>query len=147
MFLCNCAVFTIVCSISVNVVHKISVAPIKSIRPVPPFHSSVSCRNKIVGNYNFTQNLEKKVSKKRRGNNKLANDSTMKTGNQNLQSALEQWSSLSAAAFALPNPSNTRTNAIIDFCRTFVPPDVTEDDVIHFSGNLSSDDVRTTIVR
>ena len=39
-----------------------------------------------------------------------------------------------------PNPSVARTDAIMTFCRSFVPADVTEDDVTHFSGNLASDE-------
>lgn len=65
----------------------------------------------------------------------------MKTKNEALQTALSAWSEAAEAAFNLPNPSAQRTDAIIDFCRTFVPFDVTEDDIEHFSGNLSTDDV------
>lgn len=66
----------------------------------------------------------------------------MKTKNEALQQALVTWSEAIAVAFALPNPSAQRADAILDFCRTFVPHDVTEDDIEHFSGNLSMDDVR-----
>jgi hypothetical protein len=65
----------------------------------------------------------------------------MKTRNEALQTALESWAQAAEAAYKLPNPSAQRTDAILDFCRTFVPFDVTEDDIDHFSGNLSTDDV------
>ena len=70
----------------------------------------------------------------------------MKTKSEGLQKALGDWVQLVTAAFALSNPSLERTDAIIDFCRTFVPPDVTEDDIMHFSGNLSSDEVSFDMV-
>ena len=69
----------------------------------------------------------------------------MKTKNEALQQALASWAEAISAAFALPNPSAQRTDAIIEFCRTFVPHDVTEDDIMHFSGNLSMDDVRVIL--
>ena len=65
----------------------------------------------------------------------------VQTKNEALQNTLSQWAESIEIAFNLPNPSAQRTDAIIDFCRTFVPHDVTEDDIMHFSGNLSSDDV------
>jgi hypothetical protein len=71
----------------------------------------------------------------------------MKTRNEALQTALESWAQAAEAAYNLPNPSAQRTDAILDFCRTFVPFDVTEDDIDHFSGNLSTDDVSDNQVR
>lgn len=71
----------------------------------------------------------------------------MQTKNEALQLALQGWAEAISAAFSLPNPSAQRTDAIIDFCRTFVPHDVTEDDIMHFSGNLSMDDVRQIYVQ
>ena len=64
-----------------------------------------------------------------------------KTKNENLQAQLESWSAAIAVAFSQPNPSAARTDAILDFVRTFVPSDVTEDDIDHFSNALSMDDV------
>eukprot|EP00598_Pedospumella_elongata_P007950 CAMPEP_0184985392 /NCGR_PEP_ID=MMETSP1098-20130426/14091_1 /TAXON_ID=89044 /ORGANISM="Spumella elongata, Strain CCAP 955/1" /LENGTH=133 /DNA_ID=CAMNT_0027509477 /DNA_START=53 /DNA_END=454 /DNA_ORIENTATION=- len=63
-----------------------------------------------------------------------------KTKNENLQAQLESWSVAIAVAFSQPNPSAARTDAILDFVRTFVPSDVTEDDIDHFSNALSMDD-------
>ena len=65
----------------------------------------------------------------------------LKTSNSNLQSQLEEWVILVDNAIAQPNPSAARTDAILLFCRKFVPSDVTEDDIQHFSGNLSNDEV------
>ncbi|KAJ1430998.1 hypothetical protein B484DRAFT_395641 [Ochromonadaceae sp. CCMP2298] len=64
----------------------------------------------------------------------------MKTSNSALQQALEAWVVLVAVAAALPDPSAPRTNAILEFCRTFVPPSTTEDDVMHFSNSLAADE-------
>jgi hypothetical protein len=63
----------------------------------------------------------------------------MKTSNAGLQSQFEAWCGMLSACLALPDPSKERTDAIIAFCRTFVPPDVTEDDIDHFSNNLITD--------
>ena len=65
----------------------------------------------------------------------------LETTNVALKAQLLRWTEDLVATFALPNPSAERTDAIIAFCRTFVPPDVTEDDIEHFSGNLISDEV------
>ena len=64
----------------------------------------------------------------------------MKTKNELLQIRLNQWVDEVNHAYTLQNPSLERTNAIISFTRSFVPPDVTEDDIIHFSNNLISDE-------
>lgn len=61
--------------------------------------------------------------------------------NPNLRNQLLQWIQLTKAALDCTNPSAERTNAIYAFVRTFVPPDVTEDDIDHFSNNLASDEV------
>ena len=53
---------------------------------------------------------------------------------------LIRWVELVDIAVGHPNPSVARTDAIMTFCRSFVPADVTEDDVTHFSGNLASDE-------
>lgn len=67
----------------------------------------------------------------------------VKTTNEALQTALSGWAEAAEAAYNMPNPSAQRTDAIDAFCRTFVPWDVTEDDIDHFSGSLSTDDVRS----
>mmetsp|Transcript_8161 Transcript_8161/g.13750 ORF Transcript_8161/g.13750 Transcript_8161/m.13750 type:complete len:133 (+) Transcript_8161:87-485(+) len=64
----------------------------------------------------------------------------MKTSNAALQNTLQEWARMVAEATLLPDPSTERTDAIIAFCRTFVPPDVNEDDIMHFSGNLIGDE-------
>jgi hypothetical protein len=63
----------------------------------------------------------------------------MKTTNASLQTQFEAWVEMFTAALALTDPSKERTDAIIAFCRTFVPLDVTEDDIEHFSTNLIKD--------
>ncbi len=65
----------------------------------------------------------------------------VKTKNEQLQLALDTWAVTIAAAFNLSNPSAARTDAIIDFCRSFVPLDTEEEDIDHFSGLLNTDDV------
>ena len=63
----------------------------------------------------------------------------MKTTNFNLQKQFEQWVHMIESAIALPDPSLPRSDAVIAFTRSFVPSDVTEDDIAHFSNNLMSD--------
>ena len=63
-----------------------------------------------------------------------------KTTNASLQAHLARWVDLVDRSIASPNPSVARTDLIMEFCRSFVPVDVTEDDVVHFSGNLAQDD-------
>lgn len=46
-------------------------------------------------------------------------------------------------AATCPYQSKDRELAIVSFCRSFVPSDVSEDDVQHFSGNLINDAVST----
>ena len=75
----------------------------------------------------------------------LASPKTVKNGpklttNSALQEHLQKWVELVDIAVGHPNPSVARTDVIMTFCRSFVPADVTEDDVTHFSGNLASDD-------
>lgn len=64
-----------------------------------------------------------------------------KTTNINLQLQLESWVLAILRCLQLPNPSSQRNNAIDSFCRSFVPHDVTEDDIQHFSGSLCNDEV------
>lgn len=64
----------------------------------------------------------------------------IKTSNTALQGHLTRWVDVVDRSLASPNPSVARTDLIMEFCRSFVPVDVTEDDLVHFSGNLSQDD-------
>lgn len=66
--------------------------------------------------------------------------------NPNLRNQLLKWTQLTKAALDCPNPSSERTNAIFAFVRTFVPPDVTEDDIDHFANNLVSDEVSCFLI-
>lgn len=62
----------------------------------------------------------------------------MKTTSASLQLQLMQWSE---ALERLVNISLAeRYQPLLEFVRTFVPSDVTEDDIIHFTGNLHSDE-------
>lgn len=65
--------------------------------------------------------------------------------NPNLRNQLLQWIQLTKAALDCTSPSAERTDAIFAFVRTFVPPDVTEDDIDHFANNLVSDEVRASL--
>ena len=67
-----------------------------------------------------------------------------KTTSASLQTHLNQWVLLVDTAISCTNPSIERADAIMAFCKAFVPADVSEDDVDHFSGMLSSDEVSTT---
>jgi hypothetical protein len=71
-----------------------------------------------------------------------AEASWVKTKNQNLQKALDKWVSMVDAALGEEVGSRRREVAIQVFTRTFVPADVEEEDIQHFSGNLMSDEVR-----
>ena len=68
-----------------------------------------------------------------------------KTTCASLQTHLDQWVVLVDAAISCTNPSIERADAIMAFCKAFVPADVSEDDIDHFSGMLSSDEVIGTI--
>jgi hypothetical protein len=63
----------------------------------------------------------------------------MKTTNPNLQKQFDEWVEMIRVAMALPDPSSQRSDAVLQFTRSFVPSDVTEDDIAHFSNNLLSD--------
>lgn len=67
-----------------------------------------------------------------------------RTTNVSLQTHLDRWLNLVDTAISFPNPSMERTDAVMMFCRAFVSPDVSEDDIEHFSGNLIKDEVRFT---
>lgn len=69
----------------------------------------------------------------------MKNEISMKTSNSNLQNQFAAWVAALSAALSLADPSKERTDAITEFCRTFVPSDVTEDDIQHFSTNLITD--------
>lgn len=42
--------------------------------------------------------------------------------------------------------SPERVESVIQFARTFVPGDVSEDDIVYFSSNLANDEVRAQLV-
>lgn len=64
-----------------------------------------------------------------------------RTTNPNLQRQLEDWVHMVDDALREPNLSTQRGQKIMTFTRTFVPHDVTEDDIDHFSSNLINDEV------
>ena len=68
--------------------------------------------------------------------------SPKKTTSETLQIHLDRWVALVDVAILCTNPSIERADAIMAFCKVFVPADVSEDDIDHFSGMLSSDEVR-----
>lgn len=69
----------------------------------------------------------------------------VKTTNANLQRALERWVTMVDAALREEVGSRRREVAIQVFVRTFVPTDVEEEDIAHFSNNLISDEVSEMI--
>lgn len=66
---------------------------------------------------------------------------TKRTTSAPLQLQLEKWVELVDTAIACTNPSVERSDAILNFCKVFVPGDVSEDDIDHFSGMLTTDEV------
>ena len=65
----------------------------------------------------------------------------VKTSNSNLQAKLDQWAQAVQSAVMHPHPSPIRSQAIAEFCKTFVPTDVSEDDISYFTNNLDTDQV------
>ena len=65
-----------------------------------------------------------------------------KTSSASLQSQLDTWVTLVDTAISFSNPSIERSDSIMVFCRAFVPGDVSEDDIDHFSGMLTMDEVK-----
>ena len=63
-----------------------------------------------------------------------------KTTNLQLQKCLEFWVNLLEIASTATEPGDRKTK-IYEFCKSFVPPDISEEDTIGFSNNLFSDDV------
>ena len=64
-----------------------------------------------------------------------------RTTSSSLQLQLERWVALVDTAISHTNPSLERSDAILTFCKVFVPADVSEDDIDHFSGMLTTDEV------
>jgi len=62
----------------------------------------------------------------------------MRTTSSTLQAQLSQWSEALTALASTPLAE--RREPLLAFVRTFVPPDVTEDDIDHFTHNLFSDE-------
>lgn len=56
-----------------------------------------------------------------------------------LRTQLETWSAALEAAKGMEMASGGRGEAITAFCRTFVPPDVGEDEILAFSEQLGED--------
>ena len=67
-----------------------------------------------------------------------------RTKNSHLQTCLDQWMEMLREAnnFSVKTNMPERQSAIDRFVRTFVPSDVTEDDISHYSNNLLGDEVR-----
>lgn len=63
------------------------------------------------------------------------------TSNENLQRQLDAWVEAVDHCLGQETLSQTRRDAINAFVRTFVPPDVGEDDISYFSENLFNDEV------
>ena len=61
--------------------------------------------------------------------------------NSNLQQQLEVWVEKCALALELPSNSPERLEAIKEFCRVFVPPDISEEDMTDYASNLAADEV------
>ena len=57
-----------------------------------------------------------------------------------LKTQLETWTTALEAARSMEVASKGRGEAITAFCRTFVPPDVGEDEILAFSGQLGEDE-------
>ena len=62
------------------------------------------------------------------------------TTNGALKTQLETWTTALEAARSMEVASKGRGEAITAFCRTFVPPDVGEDEILAFSGQLGEDE-------
>jgi len=62
----------------------------------------------------------------------------MKTTSAGLQQQLDQWYAHLQQVLAVPLVD--RQAPVAEFVRTFVPPDVSEDDIVHFTESLYSDE-------
>lgn len=62
----------------------------------------------------------------------------VRTKSASLQARLEEWASVLVALLAVP--LSERHDPLLAFVRTFVPPDVEEEDITHFTGNLYNDE-------
>ena len=65
----------------------------------------------------------------------------MRTSNPILQDKLDQWVATIRSVVAEENGSTSRLQAIINFCQSFVPSDITEDDLDHYAQSLADDEV------
>lgn len=63
------------------------------------------------------------------------------TRNDFLKQQLKLWVEQIDFSMSHPNRSLERFESIKAFCRTFVPPDVNEEDMIHYSRTLANDEV------
>jgi hypothetical protein len=62
-----------------------------------------------------------------------------RTKNPNLQNQLSRWVELCGEVESISDPSEKR-NKMIEFCRTFVPGDVTEDEMTDYAESLIGDE-------
>ena len=69
------------------------------------------------------------------------NPMACKTKSPELQVKLEEWAAAAAAVMSSAPGSEERLQLAKVFANSFVPPDVTEDDIEHFSTNLANDEV------
>ena len=61
--------------------------------------------------------------------------------NSNLQHYLELWVEKCAVALESPQGSSERLEAIKEFCRGFVPLDISTDDMEAYASELAADEV------
>ena len=62
----------------------------------------------------------------------------MKTKSASLQQQLSEWHA--RLLTLLHVPQGERRSPLMEFVRTFVPPDVTEEDIVHFTDSLHGDE-------
>jgi hypothetical protein len=65
----------------------------------------------------------------------------MRTSSDTLQAKLDRWLTLLNLAASESQGSPSRVQAIIIFCKTFVPSDISEDDLLHYAQSLADDEV------
>mmetsp|Transcript_4097 Transcript_4097/g.6351 ORF Transcript_4097/g.6351 Transcript_4097/m.6351 type:complete len:130 (+) Transcript_4097:29-418(+) len=67
--------------------------------------------------------------------------------NENLRAQLLRWVDLCDTAISHPVGSVERVAAIIDFCSTFVPPDISSEDMEAYAGELATDEEHFLSIR
>ena len=68
------------------------------------------------------------------------------TRNESLLNQLQSWVSQLGQTLTLPVGSQERLSAIVAFCKTFVPLDVSEADTVHYANTLAADEVYIHII-